>query len=429
MNALRSVLIVAVLVGTARFGSADESWAGQKVMATKPDVKLGINDDEGQKHFELKGVAFTVLKEKDGWLRIRGHDGKEGWTEKTNFTLLADAPGVYTDMIKADEKRMWAWRQRGLAWHEKGEWDNAIKDFSEAIRLDPKDAAAFNYRGVARHDLKEFDKAVKDYDESIRLSSKYAAAFNNRGVARHALKEYDKAVRDYDEAIRLDPKDAIAFYNRGIARRALKDFDKAINDYDEAIRLDPKYAAAFVNRGGAREDLKEYDKAIKDYDEAIRLDPKHAHAHFSRGALLLSTRKPKASADFQLTIDVQGWKGDHVTYATILGQLSARIEGDEALAKKFLSNVEGKVDEKAWPYPAVLYLRGDLDGAALLKSATDDDKRTEARCYLGFDLLLRGKKDQALEHFRWVKDKGTKSYTEYDLAVAEIDRLEKAKDK
>ena len=361
MTALRSVLIVAVLVGFSVVGSADDSWDGQKVMKAKPEVKFGEHDDDSQRYFELKGVVFTVLKEKDGWLRLRGSDGKEGWAEKADFTLLADAPGVYTDLIKADEKNGWAWNQRGLAWHEKGEWDNAIKDYVEAIRLDPK----------------------------------YAPAFINRGNARQNLKEYDKAIQDYDGAIRLDPKDAVPF----------------------------------INRGNAWRNLKEYNKAIKDYDEAIRLNPKYAHAYFNRGNLLLSTRRPKASADFQTTIDVQGWKGHYATYATILGQLSARIEGDDASAKKFLSNAEGKLDEKAWPYPAVQYLRGDLDEAALLKLATDDDKRTKARCFLGFDFLLRGKKDQALEHFRWVKDKGTKSFVEYTLAVAELDRLEKAKDK
>ena len=429
MNALRPVLIVAMLVGFARFGSADDSWAGQKVMQTKPKVKFAVNDDDGQRDFELKGVCFTVLKEKDGLLRLRGDDGKEGWAEMADFTLLADAPGVYTDMIKADEKNGWAWHMRGAAWDEKGEFDKAVEDYSEVIRLDSKFAGAFNDRGLARLNLKEYDKAFKDFDEAIRLDPKKVVAFNNRGNMRLNLKEYDEAIKDYDEAIRLDPNYASALSNRGLARAALKGYDKAIKDYDEAIRINPKFGMAFNNRGNARRDLKEYDKAIKDFDEAIRLDPKYALAFLNRGTSLLSSRRPKAPADFQTAIDVQGWKGDLATYATILGQLSARIDGDEVSAKKFLSNAESKLDEKAWPYPAVQYLRGDLDGAALLKLATDDAKRTEARCFLGFDLLLRGKKDQALAHFKWVKDKGTQTYIEYGLALAELERLEKAKDK
>ena len=102
MNAQRMAIIIAVLMGGAASAPAADSWVGQKVMQTKPKVKFGENDDDGQRYFALKGVCFPVLKEKDGWLRIRGSDGQEGWADKADFTLPADAPGVYTDMIKGD---------------------------------------------------------------------------------------------------------------------------------------------------------------------------------------------------------------------------------------------------------------------------------------------------------------------------------------
>ena len=264
---------------------------------------------------------------------------------KEDFTLLADAPGVYTDIINADEKNGWAWNMRGLAWHEKGEWENAIKDYTETIRLDPKDAAAFNNRGCVWRDKKEYDKAIKDYDEAIRLDPKYANALNNRGITNVDRREYEKAIKDSSEAIRLDPKFAQAFNNRGNARRGSKEFYKANEDYDEAIRLAPKYSRAFLERGANN----------------------------------LIIRMPTASADFRSAITIADWKAVDCTYATILGQLSAKFQKDEDAAKQFLSKAEGKLDE-AWPYPVVKYLRGDLDEPALMKLAIDDDKRTEARC-------------------------------------------------
>ena len=42
------------------------------------------------------------------------------------------------------------------------------------------------------------------------------------------------------------------------------------------------------------------------------------------------------------------------------------------------------------------------------------------------DLALKGKKDAAIAHFRWVKEHGNQSFTEYAIAVAELERLEKA---
>jgi lipoprotein NlpI len=61
-----------------------------------------------------------------------------------------------------------------------------------------------------------------------------------------------------------------------------------------------------------------------------------------------------------------------------------------------------------------------------LKLATDDDKRTEARCYLGLDQVLKGRKHEALVHFRWVTEHGNVRFIEYVIAVTEIERLESA---
>ena len=107
-----------------------------------------------------------------------------------------------------------------------------------------------------------------------------------------------------------------------------------------------------------------------------------------------------------------------------MGHLAARQAADEARAKRFLKDSAGKLDE-VWPYPAVQFLRGEIDEPALLKLATDDDKRTEARCFLGLHRALEGDKDKALAHFRWVKEHGTANFIEYTIALAELDRLER----
>ena len=232
-----------------------------------------------------------------------------------------------------------------------------------------------------------------------------------------------RPVKDYDEAIRLDPKDAVTFNNRGLAWYSKKDYDKAIKDYDEAIRLDPKYALTFINRGRAWGAKKDYDKAIKDYDEAIRLDPKNDWAHFSRSVARMILRKEKASDGFLKVIDLGGYKGSLSNYAVILGFIAASQEENDERAKRFLKDSAGKLDE-AWPYPAVQFLRGDIDEPALLKLAIDDDKRTEARCFLGLSHALKGRKKEALAHFQWVKDHGNTESLEYGIAIAELERLE-----
>jgi lipoprotein NlpI len=169
---------------------------------------------------------------------------------------------------------------------------------------------------------------------------------------------------------------------------------------------------------------KDYDRAIEDLNEAIRLRPKYDWAHFYRSVAQLLDRRAKAADGFQAVLELEGSEGDVSPYAVILGHLAARQAGDEAAAKRFLKDAAGKLEE-TWPYPVVQFLRGDIDEAALLKLSSDDGKRTEARCFLGMDHALKGRKDEALAHFRWVKEHGDTTFTEYTIAVAELERLER----
>ncbi len=324
---------------------------------------------------------------------------------------------------EANAKDTVALFKRGGEWLDKGEPDKAIKDFDECIRLDPTNSSAFVSRGIAWALKKEHDKAIRDYDEAIRLDPKDAFAFYNRGVAWTHKQDYGKAIPDYDEAIRLGPKHPFYLIGRGLAWTHKQDYVKAIRDYDEAIRLDPTYALAFRNRGVAWRDKQEYDKAIRDLDEAIRLDPKDTFAFSSRGLTWWHKKEyDKAIRDLDEAVRLDPAKHAH---PFVLGHFAARRLKDDAVAKRFLVDSAASSDESAWPSPVIHFLRGEIDEPALLKLATDDDKRTEVRCYLGLDHALRGRKDEALAHFRWVKEHGAKGDYAYRIAVAEMERVEK----
>jgi lipoprotein NlpI len=139
----------------------------------------------------------------------------------------------------------------------------------------------------------------------------------------------------------------------------------------------------------------------------------------------MASRRPGAAQGFQDYLTVHGWKDRWAVYAVILGHLAARQTGDQAMADRFLKDSTGKFEE-TWPYPVLQYLRGEIKESKLIMLATDQGQRTEARCYLGIDQLLAGRKEGALIHFRWVKANGEWTYCEYPIAVAELERLEQS---
>ena len=168
--------------------------------------------------------------------------------------------------------------RQGIEKIERGDYDGAIADYTQAIRLDPNNANAYGNRGIAYGEKGDYDRAIADYNQAIRLDPNDPAAYYNRGIAYRRNGDYDRAIADYTQAIRLDPNDPAAYYFRGAAYNRKGDYDHAIADYTEVIRLDPNEAGGYYNRGTAYSRKGDYDRAIADFEAALRINPNNADA-------------------------------------------------------------------------------------------------------------------------------------------------------
>lgn len=145
-------------------------------------------------------------------------------------------------------------------------------------------AAAYKNRGNAYDDKGEYARALEDYDQAVRINPLDADAFNSRGTTYAALGRYERAVLDFDEAIRLNPASPLAFGNRCFARGVLDQLEQALADCNEALRLKPRSAGAIGSRAFVHLKLRRYEAAIADYNLKLRTSPDDAHALFGRGA-------------------------------------------------------------------------------------------------------------------------------------------------
>ncbi len=130
----------------------------------------------------------------------------------------------------------------------------------------------------------------------------------------------------------------------------------------------------------------------------------------------------EAAADARKFLDVHGWRQETSTYMVIIANLGYREAGMEAEAGAILEEAAKKFRGSVWPDPVISYLKGETSGDELLRLAVDNDKKTEAHAYMGLDLLLKNKNDEAIKHFEWVKEYGNKRFFEYPLAVEELKR-------
>jgi len=111
---------------------------------------------------------------------------------------------------------------------------------------------------------------------------------------------------------------------------------------------------------------------------------------------------------------------------SFLGALACRRLKQDDEAARLLAKAGTVAAAGTWTAKVLDYLQGKTAAAAFLASASNDGERTEAHTYVGFDDVLAGRRAEAIAHFRWVKDKGSRNYVEYPMAVAELARLEGA---
>ncbi len=161
--------------------------------------------------------------------------------------------------------------QKGFKFIKVGEYDNAVKAFSEAIKISKKYGPGYSGRGIAYMNLKEYEKAIKDFNEAIKRSGKIALLYKLRGDAYSVLKDYKKAIKDFDGAIKIEPEMPEAYFARGDAFRNLGKYSEAVADYTKVIELDKSFLQAYNNRAVAYNKLKDTENMCLDIKKACDL--------------------------------------------------------------------------------------------------------------------------------------------------------------
>ena len=298
--------------------------AGAWLMKGKPkeairdlDVAVRLEPDAGYIHYQ-RGVAWhqegdlaKAVRDYSEALRLNPKNALAyymrgvAWHKQNDFDQAARD---LSEAIALNPEDTSAYYQRGEAWLRQGEFDRASQDFDQVIRLGPEDStvasghfghgrvawfkgdyaqaieeyskAIRQYPGLAHvHRARAFlysqqadyDRAVGDYSEAISIGPAHASDYSSRARVWQDKGNLKLAIRDYDEAIRLQPDYARYYFSRGVALLGVKDYKSAIGDLDRAIGIRPERAAAYLIRGLAFDRMGNHDHAIKDFEDAVRL--------------------------------------------------------------------------------------------------------------------------------------------------------------
>ena len=106
---------------------ADDDWLGKDVFC-KEKALARIGDSE----ISVEKIPFParVADVNGDWLWLG-----RAWVRKSDVMSVNDALDYFTDYTKKKPKDAWGWRHRGTVWNTKGEYENAIKDYTAPIQI------------------------------------------------------------------------------------------------------------------------------------------------------------------------------------------------------------------------------------------------------------------------------------------------------
>ena len=82
--------------------------------------------------------------------------------------------------------------------------------------------SSYLYSGIEHGKKGEYQEAIDDFTREIKINpDDVDAAYVNRGLIYHNLGKYQEAIDDYNTAIKINPDDATAYVKRGICKSML----------------------------------------------------------------------------------------------------------------------------------------------------------------------------------------------------------------
>ena len=195
-------------------------------------------------------------------------------------------------------------------------------------------------RGHAFLERNQLDEALADFNAAVAAEPTNARALSDRGITLVWKGDKIAANRDLDAAERLNPRDAVIFRARGLLAEQDGDFRRALPLWTKALELEPGNGFALAHRVAAYRAVGDHQAALKDTDTILALNPTASDTRLIRFNILRNQGKiDEAMAELRAGITAApGETFPYVAAANAAIGIGRRDEGmrfyEQALAIK-----------------------------------------------------------------------------------------------
>jgi protein O-mannosyl-transferase len=184
-----------------------------------------------------------------------------------------DSLTLFDYAVKSTHGSSTALGNLGWAYTEKDDWKSAARYFKQGLKVRP-DLFDLHYGlGICYRMTGEYDKAIKEYTEALRLNPE----------SQPVRDELDRALRGGKEtsggANSTNYDLSMQHYNQAVTASEQGDSAVALREYKEAIRARPDFAEAYCNLGVLLKNQGDMPEAVKAYQHALKYKPSLTEAH------------------------------------------------------------------------------------------------------------------------------------------------------
>ena len=179
------------------------------VKALDQVVMRALAKEPDKRHESVTLFTKTLL---DEYEQVSGEK-----PDRTQFEAVKPQP-VEKVISEEDRKKKehYAFLQKGIAFYNQKNYEEALVAFEQAIQLDPKGNFAWYCKGVALNNLGRHEEAIKAYETAMQLDPKDAKAWHNKGSALSLLGRHEEALAAFKKVEELDPSDRDAKSSREV---------------------------------------------------------------------------------------------------------------------------------------------------------------------------------------------------------------------
>ena len=178
--------------------------------------------------------------------------------------ILKNAISSFKKVIGLNSKHNMAFYELGIIYERQGNYDEAIKNYTESLRI-KENSEAFQNLGACFLKKGMLKEAYANLVKAMLLNPNRYTIYNSLGAVLERIGNYDSAIQMLELGIKLNPNNVIGFYNLGIALDKKGDFENAVKNYEKTIELGHKN----------KEEIK---KRIKQLKTLIENRPKYSYS-------------------------------------------------------------------------------------------------------------------------------------------------------